>query len=60
MPTLIMIIIGCGVPIVCAILGKKTGNWKTYGAAATLCAAVGAISLRAVFYLAGVSVFGIY
>lgn len=59
-PTLIMIIVGCGAPIVCAILGKKTGNWKTYGTAAALCAAVGAISLRMVFYLAGASVFNVY
>ena len=59
-PTLIMIVIGCIAPIVCALMGKKTGNWKVYGTAAAVCAAVGAICLRAVFYLAGVSVFGIY
>ena len=59
-PTIIMIVVGCIAPIVCALMGKKTGNWKVYGTAAAVCAAVGAISLRVVFYLAGVSVFGIY
>lgn len=59
-PTLIMIVVGCIAPIVCAFMGKKTGNWKVYGTVAAVCAAVGAISLRVVFYLAGVSVFGIY
>lgn len=59
-PTIIMIIIGCIGPIACVYLGKKTGNWKTYGIAAVVCAVIGAVCLRVVFYLAGVSVFGIY
>ncbi len=55
-----VVIIGCICPIVCAILGKKSGNWKVWGSAAVVCAIVGAICLRAVFYLNGVSVFGIF
>ena len=59
-PTLLMIVLGCAAPIACAYMGKKTGNWKVYGTAAVVCAAIGAVCLRAVFYLAGASVFGIY
>ncbi len=59
-PTLIMIIVGCIAPIVCAYMGKKSGNWKVYGIAAAACAVVGAVALRVVFYLGGGSMFGIF
>lgn len=59
-PTLLMIIIGCIGPIVCVMLGRKNGNWKVYGTAAVICAFVGAICLRVVFYYGGGSVFGIF
>ncbi len=59
-PTIIMIVVGCAGPIACACLGKKTGNWKAYGSAAVICAVVGAVCLRVVFYLGGGSIFGIF
>ncbi len=55
-----VIAIGAIAPIVCAVLGKKTGNWKVFGTAAAICAFVGAVCLRAVFYLAGISIFNFY
>ena len=55
-----MIVLGCAAPIACVFMGKKTGNWKVYGSAAIVCAVIGAMCLRVVFYLAGASVFGIY
>ena len=60
LPTLAMIVLGCAAPIACVFMGKKTGNWKVYGSAAIVCAVIGAMCLRVVFYLAGASVFGIY
>ena len=59
-PTLLMIIIGCIGPIVCVLAARKNGNWKVLGAAAVVCAFIGAICLRVVFYYGGGSVFGIY
>ena len=53
-------VLGCAAPIACVFMGKKTGNWKVYGSAAIVCAVIGAMCLRVVFYLAGASVFGIY
>ena len=38
-----VIIIGCVVPLVAAILGKKTGNWKVWGCVAVIGAVIGAI-----------------
>ena len=55
-----VIAIGVVVPIVAAIMGKKTGNWKVWGCVAVLAALVGAICLRVVFYQAGVSMFMFY
>ena len=48
-----MIVLGCAAPIACVFMGKKTGNWKVYGSAAIVCAVIGAMCLRVVFYLAG-------
>ncbi len=55
-----VIIVGCIVPIVSAVLGKKTGKWKIWGVVAAACGVIGAIFLRAVFYTAGISVFPIF
>ncbi|WP_295996171.1 DmsC/YnfH family molybdoenzyme membrane anchor subunit [uncultured Adlercreutzia sp.] len=55
-----VLIIGCVAPIVCAVLGKKMGNWKVWGTVAAVCGAIGAICLRGVFYTAGLSVFAIF
>lgn len=55
-----VIIVGAIAPIACAVLGKKTGNWKVFGTTAAACAFIGALCLRAVFYLAGISIFNFY
>ncbi|ACV23286.1 DMSO reductase anchor subunit (DmsC) [Slackia heliotrinireducens] len=55
-----VIIIGAICPIVAAFMGKKSGNWKMWGPIAVVCAVIGAICLRVVFYYAGVSMFMFY
>ena len=55
-----VLIIGVVVPLVAAILGHKTKNWKVWGCIAVIAAVVGAICLRVVFYQAGVSLFMFY
>ena len=55
-----VLIVGCLAPIVAAIVGKKTNDWKIWGCVAAVCGAIGAICLRGVFYTAGLSVFAIF
>lgn len=55
-----VILVGAVGTILTAFLGNKSGKWKVWGAAVVLCAFVGAIALRAVFYVSGVSMFMFY
>ena len=55
-----VVIIGLLVPIVGAVLGKKKGDWKTWGAITVAAAVIGAVCLRVVFYQTGMSVFMFY
>ena len=48
------------VPVAAALVGRKTGNWKAWGAAGALGAVVGAVALRMAFYSAGASVYLFY
>lgn len=43
-----------------AFAGKKTGNWRVYGAACAVCGLIGALLLRVMFYCVGGSVFMFY
>ena len=52
--------VGAVAPIVCAVLGKKQGAWSVWGTAIVVCALVGAICMRVVFYQMGASVFTLY
>ena len=54
------VVVGAILPIIFAFLGKKSGNWKTWGILAAICACIGAICIRLAFYASGASVFGIY
>lgn len=47
-------------PVACAIVGRKTGNWKVWGTVGALCAVVGAVALRMAFYSVGASVYLFY
>ena len=47
-------------PLVAALMGRKTGNWRLWGAVAVACALAGAVALRVVFYELGLSVFMLY
>ena len=55
-----VVAIGLAVPIVSAVLGRKRGDWKVWGAVITACALIGAVCLRVVFYQSGMSVFMFY
>lgn len=48
------------VPVACAYMGKKKGNWKMWGAIALVAGLACAICLRAVFYQMGASVYALY
>ena len=52
--------VGGIVPHVAAFLGRKSANWKLWGAVAVIAALVGAVSLRVAFYNLGLSVFMFY
>ena len=54
------VVVGGLVPLAAALMGRKTANWKVWGAVAVACALVGAIALRVVFYELGLSVFMFY
>lgn len=53
-------VVAAAVPVVAALVGRKTGNWKVWGAAGALCAVAGAVALRMAFYSAGASVYLFY
>ena len=52
--------VGALVPLVACFLGRKSGNWKLWGAVALAAVLVGAICLRVAFYNLGLSVFMFY
>ena len=52
--------VGALVPLAACFLGRKSGNWKLWGAVALAAALVGAICLRVAFYNLGLSVFMFY
>lgn len=54
------VVVGALVPLVAAVLGRKSGNWKLWGAVALVAALVGAVCLRVVFYNLGLSAFMFY
>ena len=54
------VLVGALVPLVACFLGRKSGNWKLWGAVALAAVLVGAICLRVVFYNLGLSVFMFY
>ncbi|MRX84100.1 DmsC/YnfH family molybdoenzyme membrane anchor subunit, partial [Eggerthella guodeyinii] len=52
--------VGAIVPLAAAFMGRRTGNWKIWGAVAIAAALVGAVCMRVVFYNLGLSVFMFY
>ncbi len=54
------VLVGGALPLAAAFMGRRSGNWKLWGAVAVACALVGAITLRVVFYELGLSVFMFY
>ena len=52
--------VGALVPLAACFLGRKSGNWKLWGAVALAAALIGAVCLRVVFYNLGLSVFMFY
>ena len=52
--------VGALVPLAACFLGRRSGNWKLWGAVALAAVLVGAICLRVVFYNLGLSVFMFY
>ena len=57
LPVAVVAVVAALAPVACAIAGRKTGNWKVWGAAGALCAVAGAVALRMAFYYAGASVY---
>ena len=60
LPVAVVAVVAALAPVACAIAGRKTGNWKVWGAAGALCAVAGAVALRMAFYSAGASVYLFY
>ena len=56
----VVAVVAALVPIVAAVLGKKSGNWKLWGTVVAACAVVGAVALRMAFYSVGASVYLFY
>ncbi|RNM38147.1 hypothetical protein DMP09_17775, partial [Eggerthella sinensis] len=54
------VLVGALVPLAACFLGRKSGNWKLWGAVALAAALIGAVCLRVVFYNLGLSVFMFY
>ena len=52
--------VGGILPLAAALMGKRSGNWKVWGPVAIVCALIGAVCLRVVFYELGLSVFMFY
>ncbi len=60
MPMSIVAIVASVAGFACAYLGKVKGNWKVWGTAAAICAAISAVALRMVFYAAGGTAYMIF
>ena len=54
------VIVGALVPLIAAVLGRKSGDWRLWGTVAVAAALVGAVCLRVVFYNLGLSAFMFY
>ncbi len=54
------VVVGSLAPLAVALMGRKTGDWRRWGAVAVACALAGAVALRVVFYELGLSVFMFY
>ena len=54
------VLVGGALPLVAAFMGRRSGNWRLWGSVAVVCALIGAIALRVVFYELGLSVFMFY
>ena len=52
----------CGaiIAVIAAFMGRKSGNWKVWGAVAVVAALIGVIALRVVMYVMGETLFMIY
>ena len=55
-----MAVVAALAPVACAVAGKRSGNWKLWGAVGAACAVVGAVALRMAFYSVGASVYLFY
>lgn len=53
-------VVAAAVPVVAALVGRKTGNWKLWGTVGAICAVIGAVALRMAFYSVGASVYLFY
>ena len=54
------VVVGALVPLVAAVLGKRTKNWKLWAPVAIVAALAGAVCMRVAFYNLGLSVFMFY
>ncbi len=54
------VVVGGLVPLAAAFMGRRSGDWRLWGAVAVACALAGAVCLRVVFYELGLSVFMFY
>jgi DMSO reductase anchor subunit len=57
------VVVGAVVPVIIAIVARKADKasaWRTWGIATVACAIIGAICMRVVFYVLGMSVFMFY
>ena len=52
--------VGGILPLAAAFMGRRSGSWRLWGPVAIVCALIGAVCLRVVFYELGLSVFMFY
>ena len=57
LPMTLLAIVAALAAVAFALIGKKQDTWKLWGVAAAVCACVGAVALRVLFYQMGGSVF---
>lgn len=55
-----IVLVGAILPIVGAFLGKKQAKWTAWGSCALVCAVIGAVCMRVVFYQMGFSTFALF
>lgn len=56
----VVAVVAAAAPVVCALAGRRTGNWKAWGCVGAACAVIGAVALRMAFYSVGASVYLFY